>query len=132
MTCSAWRSRYSRNQIEDFELAFCLWWELFIPKNTQIKLDKVSGVSENQSAVEECKKNKKCATEEHEKKNRTHFWKLILEVELELKHITKWHRCQCCRQKWECACVVQTKEVRKFAKSEEFVGVAQAREQRSS
>ena len=50
----------------------------------------------------------------------------------------KWHRSQCCGKKWECACVAQTKQVRndsggrgalatflgKFAKSEEFVGVA--------
>jgi hypothetical protein len=48
-----------------------------------------------------------------------------------------------CGQKWECACVAQTKQVRndaegrgalakflgKFAKSEEFLGVAHSAEQ---
>jgi len=52
-------------------------------------------------------------------------------------------RSQCCGQKRECACVAQTKQVRydsggrvalakfleKFAKSEEFVGVAHSTEQ---
>jgi len=55
----------------------------------------------------------------------------------------KWHRSQCCGQKWECACVAQTKKVRndsggrgalakfleKKSKSEEFVGVAHSTEQ---
>jgi len=55
----------------------------------------------------------------------------------------KWHRSQCCGQKWDCACVAQTKQVRydsggrgalakflgKFAKSEVFVGVAHSAEQ---
>ena len=66
--------------------------------------------------------------------------KLQLELELESKNKPKWHKSQCCGQKWECACVAQNKQVvnnsrgggalaKSLAKSGALVGIEHSAEQ---